>query len=93
MYKINFRVVRNPSLFILINITGNGSLLAALLSQQSARVRNPLLIGLCIADLLVCACSGPLVAARPSLTPELVLAQHCDSTLCSILTCLEVIRY
>lgn len=38
----------------------------ALMSAHGARVRTPLLVSVCVADLLVCACSGPLAVMRAS---------------------------
>lgn len=52
-------------LLIIICITiggvfGNASLIMSLYTQSSARLRNPLLVGLCVADLMVTGVSAPL---------------------------------
>lgn len=41
-------------------IFGNASLIISLYTQSSARLRNPLLVGLCVADLMVAGVSAPL---------------------------------
>lgn len=41
-------------------VFGNASLLINLCTQSATRLRNPLLLGLCIADLLVTGVSAPL---------------------------------
>lgn len=41
-------------------VFGNASLLLTVLTQTSARFRNPLLVALCVADLMVAAVAAPL---------------------------------
>ncbi|XP_013176122.1 PREDICTED: apelin receptor [Papilio xuthus] len=48
----------------IIGIVGNVSLMAALASSGACRLRTPQLLSACAADLLVCAASAPLAAAR-----------------------------
>ncbi|KAI8438045.1 hypothetical protein MSG28_010697 [Choristoneura fumiferana] len=48
----------------LVGVIGNVSLMAALASGGAARLRTPQLLSACAADLLVCAASAPLAAAR-----------------------------
>ncbi|XP_063395673.1 galanin receptor type 3 [Cydia fagiglandana] len=48
----------------LLGVIGNISLMAALASGGAARLRTPQLLSACAADLLVCAASAPLAAAR-----------------------------
>lgn len=45
---------------ILGGIFGNASLIITLYTQSSARLRNPLLVALCLADLMVTGISAPL---------------------------------
>ncbi|GBP85930.1 hypothetical protein EVAR_65613_1 [Eumeta japonica] len=49
---------------ILFGIIGNMSLIVALSSAGGGRLRTPQLLSTCAADLLVCAASAPLAAAR-----------------------------
>lgn len=45
---------------VVAGVFGNASLLLTICTQQSARFRNPLLVALCVADLMVTAVSAPL---------------------------------
>lgn len=45
---------------VLGGIFGNASLIVTLFTQSSARLRNPLLVALCLADLLVTGVAAPL---------------------------------
>lgn len=45
---------------VLGGIFGNASLIVTLFTQSSARLRNPLLVALCIADLMVTGVAAPL---------------------------------
>lgn len=45
---------------VLGGIFGNASLIVTLFTQSSARLRNPLLVALCLADLMVTGVSAPL---------------------------------
>lgn len=45
---------------VLGGIFGNASLIVTLFTQSSARLRNPLLVALCIADLMVTGLAAPL---------------------------------
>lgn len=47
-------------IIILGGIFGNASLLVTLYTQSSARLRNPLLVALCTADLMVTGISAPI---------------------------------
>lgn len=47
-------------LVVLGGIFGNASLIVTLFTQSSARLRNPLLVALCLADLLVTGVAAPL---------------------------------
>lgn len=47
-------------LVVLGGIFGNASLIVTLFTQSSARLRNPLLVALCLADLMVTGVSAPL---------------------------------
>jgi hypothetical protein len=46
-------------LVIISGIFGNVTLLVTLCSQSSSRLRNPLLLALCLADLLITAVAAP----------------------------------
>ncbi|KAG7310845.1 hypothetical protein JYU34_003675 [Plutella xylostella] len=48
----------------LVGVVGNVSLMAALAAGGASRLRTPQLLSACAADLLVCAASAPLAAAR-----------------------------
>lgn len=56
------------AIIIFTGITGNVSLIITLLSQPSGRLRNPLLVALCFADLLVTSVSAPLTILILGLT-------------------------
>lgn len=45
---------------IVAGVFGNSSLVLTICSQTSARFRNPLLVALCVADLMVTGVSAPL---------------------------------
>lgn len=45
---------------IVAGVFGNASLVLTICTQTSARFRNPLLVALCVADLMVTAVSAPL---------------------------------
>lgn len=47
-------------LVVLGGIFGNASLIVTLFTQSSARLRNPLLVALCLADLLVTGVAAPI---------------------------------
>lgn len=70
-------VLSNWLLFILIafyciivfgGIFGNASLVITLYTQSSTRLRNPLLVALCMADLMVSAVAAPLTVATLLIT-------------------------
>lgn len=48
------------AIIILGGIFGNASLIVTLYTQSSARLRNPLLVALCMADLMVTGVSAPI---------------------------------
>ncbi|XP_068081607.1 uncharacterized protein [Anabrus simplex] len=56
-------LVAGSGLVAAVGLVGNAALLAALCTQQSARLRNKLLLHVCAADLLVCAVSVPLATS------------------------------
>jgi hypothetical protein len=47
-------------IFVFSGVVGNSTLLVSLCSQSTTRVKNPLLLALCAADLLVTIASAPL---------------------------------
>lgn len=59
-------------------IFGNASLIVTLFTQSSARLRNPLLVALCLADLMVTGIAAPLTCialvldARKTITTTLI---------------------
>lgn len=63
---------------VLGGIFGNASLIVTLFTQSSARLRNPLLVALCLADLMVTGVSAPLTVialildARKTITSTLI---------------------
>lgn len=68
-YEANSELLTSLSLLTLIilygivvfgGICGNSTLLISLCSQSTARVKNPLLLALCTADLLVSLISAPI---------------------------------
>lgn len=68
-YDANSEFLSSLSLLTLIilygivifgGVVGNSTLLISLCSQSTARVRNPLLLALCTADLLVSLVSAPI---------------------------------
>jgi hypothetical protein len=68
-YDANSELISSLSLLTLIilygivvfsGICGNSTLLISLCSQSQARVKNPLLLALCTADLLVSLVSAPI---------------------------------
>lgn len=68
-YDANGELMNSLSLLVLIilygivvfsGVCGNSTLLVSLCSQSTTRVKNPLLLALCAADLLVTMVSAPL---------------------------------
>ena len=68
-YVANSELLSSLSLLTLIifygivifgGVVGNSTLLISLCSQSTTRVKNPLLLALCTADLLVCLVSAPI---------------------------------
>ncbi|XP_055299082.1 D(2)-like dopamine receptor [Sitodiplosis mosellana] len=63
---------------VLGGIFGNASLIVTLFTQSSARLRNPLLVALCLADLMVTGVAAPLTVvalfldARKTITSTLI---------------------
>lgn len=63
---------------VLGGIFGNASLIVTLFTQSSARLRNPLLVALCLADLMVTGVAAPLTVvalildARKSITSTII---------------------
>lgn len=64
---------------VLGGIFGNASLIITLFTQSSARLRNPLLVALCLADLIVSGVAAPLTVVA------LILDAH--KTITSTLIC------
>lgn len=64
---------------VLGGIFGNASLIVTLFTQSSARLRNPLLVALCLADLIVSGVAAPLTVVA------LILDAH--KTITSTLIC------
>jgi len=48
---------------LVVGVVGNSMVAVVLCTQQTARMRNNLMLSVCVSDLLVCALSGPLAAA------------------------------
>ncbi|XP_063226963.1 uncharacterized protein LOC134533373 [Bacillus rossius redtenbacheri] len=59
---------------LLVGVAGNAVLCACVCAQQSARMRNHLLLNVCVSDLLVCALGGS-VAAAAAAAPGLAAAE------------------
>lgn len=57
-------------IIILGGIFGNASLIVTLYTQSSARLRNPLLVALCMADLMVTGISAPISVITLILTTK-----------------------
>jgi hypothetical protein len=48
---------------LVVGVVGNSMVAVVMCTQQTARMRNNLMLSVCVSDLLVCALSGPLAAA------------------------------
>ncbi|KAJ9584209.1 hypothetical protein L9F63_021444, partial [Diploptera punctata] len=48
---------------LVAGVVGNSMVAVVMCTQQTARMRNNLMLSVCVSDLLVCALSGPLTAA------------------------------
>jgi hypothetical protein len=48
---------------LVVGVVGNSLVAVVLCTQQTARMRNNLLLSVCMSDLLVCVLSAPLTAA------------------------------
>lgn len=66
------------AVIVIGGVFGNASLIITLYTQSSARLRNPLLVALCLADLMVTGVSAPLtivtlmLMARNAITSTIV---------------------
>lgn len=58
---------------IFFGVLGNASLFVTIYLQPSSRLRNPLLVALCFADLLVSGVSAPLTLFKITLNKEPVI--------------------
>ncbi|XP_069682460.1 alpha-2Da adrenergic receptor [Periplaneta americana] len=50
-------------IILVAGVIGNSMVAVVMCTQQTARMRNNLMLSVCVSDLLVCALSGPLAAA------------------------------
>lgn len=74
--------------FVVIGgIFGNASLIVSLFTQSSARLRNPLLVALCIADLMVTGIAAPLTVIA------LALDTITSALICKSIHFVQVIHY
>ncbi|PSN52864.1 hypothetical protein C0J52_14469 [Blattella germanica] len=63
---LRFELLALVSLYGIIlvaGVVGNSMVAVVMCTQQTARMRNNLMLSVCVSDLLVCALSGPLAAA------------------------------